>query len=302
MDPRRATPPPWLPASRQQPTPPAVPEPAQPPPQGPPPPGSGPRFRWRRFLRSPRGAAGVALLAAALLLWPFAGLSWIPWLVGLAALVVLRLLRLDGILRGWDLPLAGLVVVVGLMTSTGPWAWALAGSIGVLLAGLTQLPWWRLAGVGAVLCLISGVGYGISSFQSAELQRQIESHAGDPMRVQLGETRPARVLPAMVHALELNDADPICRLLTPEAEGQLLGSVQAPDCSTAVEVLNGRSATGPVVDEKTLPQPQPTAGGWTVDGCATAWGQATGPGIGRVSIAQTAPSVQRYAVTGFSPC
>jgi hypothetical protein len=244
----------------------------------------------------------MATIAAALLLWPFAGLSWIPWLVGLGALVVLRLLRLDGILRGWDLPLAGLVVVIGLMVSTAPWAWALAASIGVLIAGLAQLPWWRLAAVGAAFCLITGVGYGISTFQTAEVQRQIEAHAGDPLRMQLGETRPARVLPAMLHALAQSDADPICRLLTPEAEAQLLAGMQAPDCSAAVDMLHDRAPTGPSVDEKTLPQPQPTAGGWTVDGCRTTWGQAVGPGLGRITIAQTAPSVRRFAVTGFSPC
>src|ERR687893_726326 len=67
----------------------------------------------------------------------------------IAPLLVLRLMRLDGPLRGWDIPLAGLAVVIGLMLSTSPWAWALAGSIGVLLAGLAQLPWWRLAAGGA---------------------------------------------------------------------------------------------------------------------------------------------------------
>ena len=53
--------------------------------------------------------------------------------------------------------------LVGLMLNTGPWDWALAASLGVLLAGLVQLPWWRLAAVGAVLCLLAGVGWGCRS-------------------------------------------------------------------------------------------------------------------------------------------
>ena len=54
------------------------------------------------------------------------------------------------------------------MFSTGPWAWALAASIGVLLAGLAQLPWWRLAAVGVVLCVRLGVGFGFSNHRDAE--------------------------------------------------------------------------------------------------------------------------------------
>jgi hypothetical protein len=301
MDQRPDTPPPWLPASRPQPGPPAAPGPptSDPPPKPPPP---GPRFRWRRLLRSPRGAAGLGVLAAALLLWPFAGFSSIPWLVGVGALIVLRLLRLDGLLRGWDIPLAGCVVVVGLMMSTGPWAWALAGSIGVLLAGLAQLPWWRLAAVGAVLCVVSGTGYAISAVQSAELQRQIDDRAADQLRVQLGETRPARVLPALVDAVRTDDAG-LCRLLAPQAEAQLLAAMNAPACPAAVTELHRRIGSVPEADAESLPPPQQALPqGWVVDGCNTGWGRAAGPGLGQVVIEQTDPSVQRFAVTGFRPC
>ena len=107
-----------------------------------------------------QGAAGLAILAAALLLWPFAGWFWIPWLAGLVVLVLVALLRLDRLLHGWSWHLGGLAVLVGLMLNTGPWDWALAASLGVLLAGLVQLPWWRLAAVGAVLCLLAGAGWG----------------------------------------------------------------------------------------------------------------------------------------------
>ena len=269
---------------------------------GPGAPPSGPRFDWRRISRSPRFAATVALLAAALLLWPFAGFSWIPWLIGLGALVVLRLLRLDGLLRGWDLPLAGLAVVVGLMLSTGPWAWALAASIGVLLAGLTQLPWWRLAAVGAALCVVSGVGFGFSVYQGRVELEQIQARAGEQLRVQLGETRPARILPALLTAVAEDDADPVCRLLSPQAEASFLGVVGAASCPEAVSELHRRAAGAPVPDEEALPAPEASAEGWTVNACSTAWARAAGPELGQILIAQTDPAVQRFAVLGFAPC
>ena len=126
-----------------------------------------PAHRWRRLTRTRRGAAGLAILAAALLLWPFAGWFWIPWLAGLVVLVLVALLRLDRLLHGWSWHLGGLAVLVGLMLNTGPWDWALAASLGVLLAGLVQLPWWRLAAVGAVLCLLAGVGLGVRSLSGS---------------------------------------------------------------------------------------------------------------------------------------
>jgi hypothetical protein len=296
MEPRREPELPWLPATRPGPVPP-------PGAHGPAPsPVPGPRFDWRRILRSPRGAACLAVVAAALLLWPFAGFSWIPWLIGLGALVVLRLLRLEGLLRGWDLPLAGVVVVIGLMVSTSPWAWALAASIGVLLAGLTQLPWWRLAAVGAVLCVVSGIGFGVSAHQERIDLEQMQAQAGNSLRVQLGETRPARVLPALLTAVEQDDADPVCRLLTPEAEAQLLGVVQAESCPEAVAELHRRAGGEPVPDEEALPAPRVTANSWIVDACSTAWGRAAGRDLGRIVIAQADPAVQRFAVSGFSAC
>lgn len=286
MEQPQANPPPWLPAV----------------PEGSPPPGPKRRFNWRKLARSPRGAAGLAVLAAALLLWPFSGLSWIPWLAGLGALIILRLLRLDGLLRGWDIPLAGLAVVIGLMWSTSPWAWALAASIGVLLAGLAQLPWWRLAAVGAVLCVVSGVGFGFETYRTAEAQKEIQARAGDQLRVQLGETRPARVLPALLDAVRLSDADPICRLLNQSSQTALLGATSTTDCPAAVRELHRRVPGIKSVAPDSLPQPQVTPDGFQVDACRTAWADAVGPALGRINIAQTAPSVQRFAVSRLSAC
>src|SRR5918995_482717 len=150
MDPRRSTPPPAeesrLPAVRPR-HPVARPENVRPedvytvdPPTGPPPgeatPSEPPAHRWRRLTRTRQGASGLAILTAALLLWPFAGWFWIPWVAGLVVLVLIALLRLDRLLHGW--------------------------------AGLVQWPWWRLAAVGAVLCLVAGAGWGVDRYRVAQ--------------------------------------------------------------------------------------------------------------------------------------
>lgn len=303
MEPPREPGPPWLPEAR----------PAYPPPvpmQPGPGPGNNPgqarpRFDWRRLTRSPRGAALVAVLAAAVLLWPFAGFSWIPWLIGIVALVVLRLLRLDGPLRGWDIPLAGLAVVIGLMVSTGPWAWALAASIGILLAGLAQLPWWRLAAVGAVLCLVSGIGFGLSVHRDRMEQEQVQARAGEFSRASIAE-RSEEILPAFVRALTqpVPDPQPICRLLSGEAQAQLTTAAARSSCQDAVAVLHGRVRSAPETHADTkFPKPQATGGTeLVVDACDTRWAAAAGPSLGRIHLEQVSPSLQTYDVRSFSDC
>ena len=163
------------------------------------------------------GAVGLAIVAAALLLWPFAGLSWIPWLVGFLALILLRLLRLDGLLRGWDVHAAGLVVVAGLMISTTPWAWALAASIGVLIAGLTRLPAWRLAALGAVLCLLAGAGYVWSTVERSGRRSPRYAPVQERSRQDQGAPRRATgVLPILLNRIAQGSPDAICDNLLAE--------------------------------------------------------------------------------------
>jgi hypothetical protein len=290
MEPR-PDPPPWLPVAR---TPPAPADPR-------------PSFRWQRLTRTRRGAAGLAIGSAALLLWPFSGWSWIPWLVGLGVLILLRLLRLDGLLRGWVWHVGGVVVVAGLMYSTGPWAWAFAVSIGVLVAWLLQLPWWRLATVGVVMCAVSGVGFGISTYQVDQQRRAEYAQGGDIVRAEIAEKR-TNVLPALLQSFSSSapDPQPLCRVVSPGALAQLQSQVGGQTCNDVVATLFARRPAGAPtsVDPGRLPKPapDPDVSRMVIDACATPWGTTAGSAVGRIHIQQVSPSLQTYVVDAFSSC
>lgn len=293
MDPR-PEPPPWLPVARTPAPPPRVPDPQPPPPR--------PSFTWQRLTRTRRGAAGLAIGSAALLLWPFAGWSWIPWLVGLGVLVLLRLLRLDGLLRGWVWHLGGLVVVAGLMYSTGPWAWALAASIGVLVAGLLQLPWWRLAAVGVVMCAVSGVGFGFSTYQTQEAQRAQEATENAQSYALQGERTPERVVGALLEDIAQNDVPAFCGLLDAPARADVVRITGAADCPAALAALRSRSSNPPY---QHLDAPTVQNGTvWSTDACRTAWASPAlgGQALGRIEVRKSEPPGGTYFVSRFLPC
>lgn len=301
MELRPPDPPPWLPALRQAVAPPAVREAPQaaPPPPAPP----GPRFGWRRVTRSPRGAAGLAILAAALLLWPFADWTALPWLAGLGVLVLLRLLRLDGLLRGWALPVAGLVVVAGLMMSTTPWAWALAASIGVLLAGLAQLPWWRLAAVGAVLCVVSGGGFAFATLQSAQEEAVAQARTQLQNRGQLGAVRANGVLPALLNRIAQASPGAVCdNLIAEQARAPFAASTGSPDCTSAVRSLSALVLDRQAYARAKAPSEPLPDGGLAVDACVLTWGGGIplGPQLGRLTIGRGTGAT--FVVTGFRAC
>ena len=308
MEPR-PEPPPWLPVTRT-PSPPAVP-PAPPagatgaPSAGAAPPQAAaprPSFTWQRLTRTRRGAAGLAIGSAALLLWPFAGWAAIPWLVGLGVLVLLRLLRLDGLLRGWVWHLGGLVVVAGLMYSTGPWAWALASSIGVLVAGLLQLPWWRLAAVGAVMCVVSGVGFAFSTHQTQEAQRAQEAAENAQSYSLQGERTPERVVGALLENIAQDDVPAFCGLLDAPARSDVVRATGAADCPGALAALRSRTSTPPYqhLDASTVQN----GAVWLTDACRTAWATPAlgGQALGRIEVRRSDPPGGTYFVSRFLPC
>jgi hypothetical protein len=317
MDERRTDPPHRPPVARAGDLVPTAPPgpPFPPPAEGPPgassaPPGAGPPSdadrphrpsRLARLVRSPRGAAGLAIVVAALLLWPFSGWAAIPWLVGLAVLVLLRLLRLDGLLRGWAPHLAGIAVVAGLLMSTSPWAWALAASSGVLLAGLVQLPAWRLAALGGALCVVSGAAFAWDQVRDAREAAANYAPIQERSRADQGAPRPDGVLPILLNRIAQGSPDAICdALLAEPARAPFAASVGAPDCDGAVASLAARVTDPGRYADADAPR-QRSGDVLTVDACALTWsGSSAGPQLGRLTISAIAPN--RYVVTGFRAC
>jgi hypothetical protein len=315
MEPR-PEPPPWLPVTRT-PSPPAPsagaaggagarPAGGAAAPSGggasPPPATPRPTFTWQRLTRTRRGAAGLAIGSAALLLWPFAGWAAIPWLVGLGVLVLLRLLRLDGLLRGWVWHLGGLVVVAGLMYSTGPWAWALAASIGVLVAGLLQLPWWRLAAVGVVMCAVSGVGFAFSTYQTQEAQRAQDAAENAQSYSLQGERTPERVVGALLENIAQDDVPAFCGLLDVPARSEVVRATGAADCPGALAALRSRTSN-PQYQHLDAPTVQ-NGSVWLTDACRTAWATPAlgGQALGRIEVRKSAPPGGTYFISRFLPC
>ncbi|WP_300015007.1 hypothetical protein [Pseudonocardia sp.] len=289
------------PAHRPQSPPPVAPFHDPVPPQPPSRPAA-----WKRLTRTVRGAAGLGIGAAALLLWPFSDWSAIPWLAGVAVLVLLALLRLDRLLRGWVWHLAGLVVVGGLMLSTSPWAWAVAASIGVLVAGLLQLPAWRLAAVGAALCLVSGVAFAFVNVQDAREAAAAQAQTNALDKGRQGFATPIEVLPALLNRLAYGDrpeaAAAVCdNLLSAPAAASFTASLEAPDCPSAVKALASRvSEPNDYADAEAPSRVQ--GDGLAVDACALTWeAVAAGPQLGRLTVGREGTG-QTYIVTSFAAC
>ena len=258
---------------------------------------------WKRLTRTARGAAGVAVLAAALLLWPFSDWAVIPWLAGIATLVLLALLRVDRLLRGWVWHVGGLVVVGGLMWSTSPWAWFLAASIGVLIAGVVRLPAWRLAAVGAVLCLVSGTAFGIANFRTTQQLAAEQAQAQVEARGRQGAPTPTGVLPIVLNRIAQNSPGAVCdNLMVGPAADAFVASVGAPDCPAAVAAVAAEITDRNDYAEADAPSTE-LADGLRVDACELSWGTdpAAGPQFGVLTIGRTETGAS-FVVTAFEPC
>ena len=245
----------------------------------------------------------MALVAAALLLWPFSGWFWVPWLAGLVVLVLVALLRLDRLLGGWTWHVGGLAVVVGLMLKTGPWDWALAGSLGVLLAGLVQLPMWRLAAAGMVLCVLAGVGWGFDRYRDTQQVEAEQTRRNQESFDLFGERTPERVLPALLEGIGQSDAVGVCGLLSPSARTAFVQAARVTDCRAAVEHFHAALPRVPPLRDLEAPV-RGVGNVMAVDGCRTVWATASlgGPALGILDVMQTPPPGKTYFVGSFRPC
>ncbi|WP_433504955.1 hypothetical protein ACQP04_36380 [Pseudonocardia halophobica] len=268
----------------------------------------------RRFRpRSWRGAIGLGILGAAALLFLFVAFDdqarwWVPVAAGLVVLVLLSLLRLDRLLKGWTWHVAGLAMLAGLVheTAGNPWSWAFAASIGVLIAGLLRLPRWQLAAVGAALCLVSFVGYQFRAAEVRDQEAQIAQQAGTQMRAGFGYDRPDLVVTKLGEGLTPADSEAVCRLLDPAAQTQLAQATGTADCTAGVGVAASRVPAGSPTSAprtSTSPTPVPPPGTvLTLDGCSTAWGLAV-PALGTVDVVRTENTAKAtWRVASFRPC
>ncbi|WP_224387520.1 hypothetical protein [Pseudonocardia sp. ICBG1293] len=262
---------------------------------------------WRRLRpRTVRGATALGLAGAAVLLLPFLDEPdrwWVPVGLGFATLVLLALLRLDRLLQGWAPHVAGVVLVAALVNGTreNPWAWALALSVGVIVAGVLLLPRWTVLAAGVVLLVVSGVGY---SFRSAEIRddrARVDAQAGAQFRTDLGVARPQLALVSLDTGVSSPNPARVCRLVQPAALDQLRAATGAAGCEDAVAVLHGRVPAGaPVTVPDRRPDPVVAVGATTtVDACDSAWGAAA-PGLGSVVLTRTTQTT--FQVSAFAPC
>ncbi|ODU02877.1 MAG: hypothetical protein ABS81_16245 [Pseudonocardia sp. SCN 72-86] len=293
------------------------------PPQQPPqqPPASNGAWAWLRA-RGWRLAIGVGIAGAALLLIPFflfptldpdkpVDQWWPPFAIGLGTLVLLSLLRLDRLLKGWTWHVAGIAFVGALVvwTKDNPWAWALALSLGLLLAGLLRLPRWQLLVAGAVLCAVSIVGFAITASRITAAEAQKEIQAGNEVRATVGGVPNAQEVPPLLDRVisgRVADPQPLCRIVAPAAETQLTASTGTADCAAAVAAVwqKRESAGGPTprTSVRSDAAPMTSERTYTLSTCGSAWAAAAGSELGRVTVAWTNDNARRYSVTGFEPC
>ncbi|MCE3555177.1 hypothetical protein LWC33_27460 [Pseudonocardia sp. RS11V-5] len=252
-------------------------------------------------------------MGAAVLLFVFVAFDdqarwWVPVAAGLVVLVLLSLLRLDRLLKGWTWHVAGVALLAGLVheTAGNPWSWAFATSIGVLVAGLLRLPRWQVAAVGAALCVVSFVGYQFRAAEVRDQETQIAQQAGTQMRQGFGYDRPDLVLTKLGEGLTPADPEAVCRLLDPAAQAQLAQATGAADCTAGVGVAASRVPAGsPTAAPRASTSPTPAPAPGTVvalDGCSTAWGRAV-PALGTVDVVRTENTAKAtWRVARFRPC
>ncbi|GEL23307.1 hypothetical protein PSU4_22610 [Pseudonocardia sulfidoxydans NBRC 16205] len=316
--PQSLQPPSLQPPSLQQQSPQLQPSQQQPPQQQP---LSGGVWAWLRA-RGWRLAIGVGIAGAAVLLIPFFLFPtldpdrpvhqwWPPFAIGLGTLVLLSILRLDRLLKGWTWHVAGIAFVGALVvfTKENPWAWALALSLALLLAGLLRLPRWQLSAAGAVLCALSIVGFSITASHVTQAQLQEEIQAGNEVRATVGGVPNAQEVPPLLDRVisgRVADPQPLCRIVGPAAETQLTAATGTADCAAAVAaVWQKRESAGgpaPVTSVRSDAAPMTSEPTYTLSTCGSAWAAAAGAQLGRVTVAWTDDNARRYSVTGFQSC
>jgi hypothetical protein len=249
---------------------------------------------------------GAAVLLSVFLAFDDQARFWVPLAAGFVVLALLALLRLDRLLQGWTWHIAGVALLAGLVyeTAGNPWAWAMAASTGVLVAGVLRLPRWQLAAIGVGLFVLSFVGYQFRAAEVRQQEEEVAQQAGTEMRHALGVSRPTLVLVNLDRGIRDADPDAVCRLLEPQAGTQLLQATGAPTCESAVAGLHAAvpaESPKPTESRTSGTQTQPPGTVVPVDGCEGLWGRAA-PALGTIDAVRTEASKETWRIIAFRPC
>jgi hypothetical protein len=171
------------------------------------------------------------------------------------------------------------------------------------MAGLLQLPWWRLAAVGAVMCAVSGVGFGVATYRTQQQIAAADAQVQRELQGQQGAARPQGVLPILLNRIAQNAPGPICdNLLADPARAAFVASTGQTDCAGAVAARSAQVVDRARYAGASAPMVQ-TPTGYDVDACSLSWpnGRSAGPRLGKLAIAQK-PGGASYYVATFAPC
>ena len=173
----------------------------------------------------------------------------------------------------------------------------------MLLAGLVQLPWWRLAAVGAVLCLLAGAGWGFDRYRAAQERAAQEAQTSQQNRGRLGVVRPNLVLQVVLSSVGRGDVGPVCgKLFSEPAQAPFAASTGAPDCVGAVRALAAQVDDPAAYARGRAPSSQ-DGDVLTVDACRLQWtaGATPGPQLGVLTVGRVGAETT-YVVTAFRAC
>jgi len=265
---------------------------------------------WRWGVGSRRIAVGIGIAAAVLFLWAQSQLTWsgvVSWAVGLGALVLMRILRLDRVLIGWGWHLVGLVLLAGLAQGAGAWAVGTALAVGVLLAGAARLPhWWWVAAAGLVLCLVAGTGFAVTEHRSAEQAAAQQLQTQKENKARLGERYRHTVLPRLLDDITEGEGGvgPICEnLVAAPALASFAAAAGQPDCPAAVRALAAQVRDGAAYPKAQAPSSDRDEIR-EVDACHMTWRDTAmppGPQLGHLTVGRTETGAS-WVVTAVRPC
>ncbi len=261
-------------------------------------------------------AAGLGLLAAAVVLWGFAGFTWRVPAAALGGVVVARLLLLPLFprrLRAWLGPLVLAATFLYLLTQVSGWAWGITLALVGTAVGVVRLPRWRVLAASVAVGVVCAAGLLVSGHESA-VQQQLQQAQGDQVDAsrELADD-PTLLLSSLTTLIVSGDTVGGCFYFSPAAQAQFAASVGARDCPVAISVLHQQVRDPARYQSPRLPPEAITRGPGgemaTVNACVATWGPAfegspsdgsVGPRLGVLTLVRQHGN--GYLVTRYTGC